>query len=111
MSFNFPDSWGPFPGAQFPYTQTGALNMDWILCTMKKMYGTAQAISKNIAGLFNAYIQTDEFRKLVASTTQPVYNAQTKNIKFGTVSITGEIHLYDPIDEQIKIMMEDENNA
>lgn len=37
MAFNFPDSWGPFPGAQFPYTQTGALNMDWVLTAVKSM--------------------------------------------------------------------------
>lgn len=37
MAFNFPDSWGPFPGAQFPYTQTGALNMDWVLWMVKQL--------------------------------------------------------------------------
>lgn len=37
MAFNFPGSWGPFPGAQFPYTQTGALNMDWIICMVKHL--------------------------------------------------------------------------
>ena len=37
MSFNFPDSWGPFPGAQFPYTQTGALNMNWVLHEIHNM--------------------------------------------------------------------------
>ena len=37
MSFNFPDSWGPFPGAQFPYTQTGALNMDWVIWVVKNL--------------------------------------------------------------------------
>ena len=37
MAFNFPDSWGPFPGAQFPYTQTGALNMDWVLWVVKNL--------------------------------------------------------------------------
>lgn len=37
MAFNFPASWGPFPGAQFPYTQTGALNMDWVICVVKNL--------------------------------------------------------------------------
>lgn len=37
MAFNFPNSWGPFPDAQFPYTQTGALNMDWVLAAVKAM--------------------------------------------------------------------------
>ena len=37
MAFNFPGSWGPFPGAQFPYTQTGALNMDWVLWMVKQL--------------------------------------------------------------------------
>lgn len=37
MAFNFPASWGPFPGAQFPYTQTGALNMDWVLGVVKQL--------------------------------------------------------------------------
>lgn len=37
MAFNFPNSWGPFPGAQFPYTQTGALNMDWVLREVKRL--------------------------------------------------------------------------
>ena len=37
MSFNFPDSWGPSPGAQFPYTQTGALNMDWVIQTVAQL--------------------------------------------------------------------------
>lgn len=37
MAFNFPTSWGPFPGAQFPYTQTGALNMDWVIWVVKNL--------------------------------------------------------------------------
>lgn len=37
MAFNFPASWGPFPGAQFPYTQTGALNMDWVIWVVKNL--------------------------------------------------------------------------
>lgn len=37
MTFNFPNSWGPFPSAQFPYTQTGALNMDWVLWVVKNL--------------------------------------------------------------------------
>ena len=37
MSFNVPNSWGPFPGAMFPYTQTGSLNMDWVLWVVKNL--------------------------------------------------------------------------
>lgn len=42
MAFNFPASWGPFPGAQFPYTQTGGLNMDWVLQAVKTLAATIE---------------------------------------------------------------------
>lgn len=87
MSFNFPDSWGPFPGAQFPYTQTGALNMDWIIRSIQQLETDyeqfvaqnsvkyADPIQWNITSQYErATVVIDPATNIAYISTQPVPN-------------------------------------